>query len=531
MPYSCFYLGVWGIYYIPMQTILFLPSRVIFILLSVALSTVDASAEANRVALHHILLAPQSTAEEVAADPTKNHVATILFQFDQVAPTPRIFSIHNPELLVIDFTSIRSDSVSLPELLPKPLQQIQLASSEDKTRIVISTLAPLFYRLQYEAHSLRLSLYEQKSVTTSTESAGPAEPVIVEELPITVTPDHAPPEPHVPEVVTEIIQLHYSRASDLKKTLESGQQNPLLSKEGILGVDERTNSLLIRDTIENLRQIRKLIKELDTPSKQVLIESRIVIATDDFSHELGARLGLTHLESAQNQWGFSLSGSSEAADSALSGTTPGVTGDANRLSVNMPVANPTGRVGLTLAKLATGSLIDLELSAAQIDGKTEIIASPRIITSDGYEATIQQGVQIPYRSDTLSGGTDINFKDAVMELRVTPQITPDHRIILTLLVKKDAVGAILCSGCEPSVDTREVKTRVMMENGETLVIGGIYEERNSQTENRVPLLADIPLIGPLFRSKSKTDGKDELLIFITPSILSDQNSGLQNLEH
>lgn len=503
-------------------------------LLSVVLSAAHASTGANSITLHDILLAPQSTAEEIATDPTQKHVATLLFQFDQVAPTPRIFSTHNPELLVVDFAGINSNNTALPDLLPEPLQNIQLASGDDKTRIVLSTLTTLFYRLQYEAHSLRLSLYEEKNSVASTEPSEPLEPVgptMTEEAPIVSAPEPALPDHPPTEVAIEIIPLHYSRAADLKQTLESGPQNPLLSKEGVLGVDERTNSLLIRDSRENLTQIRRLIKELDIPSKQVLIESRIVIATDDFSHELGARLGLTHLESAQNQWGFSLSGSSEAADSALSGTTPGVTGDTNRLSVNMPATSPTGRVGLTLAKLATGSLIDLELSAAQVEGKTEIIASPRIITSDGYEATIQQGVQIPYRSDTLSGGTDISFKDAVMELRVSPQITPDHRIILTLLVKKDAVGAILCSGCEPSVDTREVKTRVMMENGETLVIGGIYEERNSQSENRVPLLADIPLIGHLFQNRSKTDGKGELLIFITPSILSDQNGDLQNLEH
>jgi len=482
------------------------------------LSSTCVVAESGSVTLQQILLTDPSTIEKSAETPNRDHVATILFRFNQVAPPPRIFSAHNPELLVIDFPGIRSEVGSLPEALPQPLQKIQLATNSEKTRVVLPTPTPLFYSMQYEAHTLRLSLYKQKSSTTTPkpDKNKSAAPVISKPKP--------PRKPPAARLKTEIIHLHYSRAADLKKTLESGQQNPLLSKDGVLGVDERTNSLLIRDNSENLRQIRKLIKKLDTPSKQVLIESRIVIAANDFSHELGARLGLTHLESAQNQWGFSLSGSSAAADSALSGTTPGVTGDTSRLAVNLPATNPTGRIGLTLAKLATGSLIDLELSAAQIEGKTEIIASPRIITSDGYEATIQQGVQIPYRSDTLSGGTDISFKDAVMELRVTPQITPDHRIILTLLVKKDAVGAILCSGCEPSVDTREVRTRVMMENGETLVIGGIYEERQSRTENRVPFLADIPILGPLFQSKSKTDGKDELLIFITPSILPDQNS-------
>ena len=370
------------------------------------------------------------------------------------------------------------------------------------------------FNLLIEQHGLQLS--EQNGVLV----VGPSRDQ--QENPAPTTTSLVPTPPPL-EMRTEIIQLHYSHAADLKRTLESDQKNPLLSGEGLLGVDERTNSLLIQDSEEKLQQIRALIEQLDTPSKQVLIESRIVIAASDFSHELGARLGITHLESTQNQWGFSLSGSSEAADSGLSGTTPPISGSSGRLAVNLPVANPTGRIGLTIAKLATGSLIDLELSAAQVEGNTEIIANPRIITSDGYEAIIQQGVQIPYRSDTLSGGTDISFKDAVMELRATPRITPDQRIILTLQVKKDAVGAILCSGCEPSVDTREVKTQVMMEDGETLVIGGIYEERKIRSENSVPILADIPVIGALFQSNNETDGKGELLIFITPSILLDSS--------
>ena len=346
---------------------------------------------------------------------------------------------------------------------------------------------------------------------------------------LSATPQPSTEDPATePSLVTaapmkaEIIPLHYANATNLKKTLESDQKNPLLSENGRLGVDERTNALLIQESEPRLREIRELIAQLDTPAKQVLIESRIVIASDDFTHELGSRLGVTHLQSTQSQWGFSLSGSSEAANSALNGATPGISGESSRLAVNLPATSATGRIGLTLAKLASGSLIDLELSAAQIEGKTEIIASPRIITANGYEATIQQGVQIPYRSDTLSGGTDVSFKDAVMELRVAPQITPDHRIILSLRVKKDAVGAILCNNCEPSVDTREVKTRVMIEDGETLVIGGIYEQRKSKSESRVPLLADLPLIGPLFRNRASTNGKDELLIFITPSILQPQ---------
>jgi type IV pilus assembly protein PilQ len=359
----------------------------------------------------------------------------------------------------------------------------------------------------------RLQLTEQSGI------------LVVSPPPVDSTAAEVAPEPPAIETITEMktvmIPLHYANAADLKKTLESGDKNPLLSAHGVLGVDERTNTLIIQEQEERIKPIRRLIEQLDISSKQVLIESRIVIASNDFSSELGVRLGLTHLESSPQQWGFSLSGSSEAANQALSGTTPAISGGENRLAVNLPITAAAGRIGLTLAKLSSGSLIDLELSAAQLEGKTEIVASPRILTSDGYEATIQQGVQIPYRSDTLSGGTDVSFKDAVMELRVTPQITPDHQIIMSLQVKKDAVGAIFCDNCEPSVDTREVKTRVMIGDGETLVIGGIYEERKTDSVNRVPLLADLPIIGQLFRSQRESDGKGELLIFITPTILSE----------
>ena len=522
----------------------------------------------------------------------ENSIATLLFHFARPAPTPRLFSIHATQQLVIDFPNSGLEPELSPPQTAPPLKGIEVASNGERVRSVVSMQEPLLYRILNRGQTLQLSLFRESDTQHLQPSTGGGglinlslerEPVadalrkiagsagqnlilngdiagtttlqlrqvhwrdafnllieqnrlqLLEQGEILVVSGaQQPPEPleptpaasEVPSVAqkvhTEIIPLHYSDAADLKRTLESDQKNPLLSQSGVLGVDERTNSLLIQESEDRLEQIRTLIRQLDTPSRQVLIESRIVIAADDFSHELGARLGFTHLDSAQEQWGFSLSGSSEAADSALSGNRPGIGGDSSRLSVNLPATSPAGRIGLTLAKLSTGSLIDLELSAAQIEGRTEIIASPQIITSDGYEAIIQQGVQIPYRSDTLSGGTDISFKDAVMELRVTPQITPDHRIILTLRVKKDAVGAILCSGCEPSVDTREVKTRVMMDDGETLVIGGIYEERKSSSENRVPLLADLPVIGSLFQNQSETDGKGELLIFITPSILPEE---------
>ncbi|MBT3308150.1 MAG: type IV pilus secretin PilQ [Gammaproteobacteria bacterium] len=538
----------------------------------------SASLAAPRITLNQL----QLHNEPPATLPTLSgkHYATFALEFEQQVPLPNLFTLNDGQKLILDLPE--TDNRAAPPSLKQGgiIENLTIANNHHATRILFDLLRPLSYQLHQSENTLYLTLFEPR---TASQTASPKitrinlsleqEPLSsalqkiaqdagqnlilngeitgttsiqlqqvhwraafelliqqhqlqLEERDGVLLVSPPIPEPSTPATTaipalpaslkTELIPLHYADAADLKQTLESNQKNPLLSEHGVLGIDERTNTLLIQDEAERMEQIRTLIKQLDTPSKQVLIESRIVIAANDFSSELGARLGVSHLEATQQQWGFSLSGSSEAANSALSGTTPVLD---QRLSVNLPVAAAAGRVGLTLAKLSTGSLIDLELSAAQLEGKTEIVATPRIITSNGYEASIQQGVQIPYRSDTLSGGTDVSFKDAVMELKVTPQITPDHQIILTLQVKKDAVGGILCNNCEPSVDTREVKTRVMIGDGETLVIGGIYEERKTGAENRIPLLADLPIIGPLFKNRRETDGQGELLIFITPSIL------------
>jgi type IV pilus assembly protein PilQ len=525
------------------------------------------------IALCYLMVTASATAEyQLDAIVWERPQLTLSFQGESA--DPQLFQIAASRQLVIDLPKT-VNRAQPPTLTPGPLEQITIAESGSTTRILLQLDELLPYQLQRQPGRIALSLLppaadpshrldlmlESEPLTTTLrniasragqnlilngEISGTASlqlrqthwrdafDLLVAQHQLQLTEENGilvvsppavapatvgtePAEPAAPPMITEIIPLHYADAADLKQTLESSQKNPLLSQQGVLGIDERTNSLLVQESEQRLTQIRALIRQLDIPSRQVLIESRIVIAANEFSNELGARLGITHLQSAQQQWGFSLSGSADAANSALSGTTPGVTGSDSRLAVNLPATIATGRIGLTLAKLASGSLIDLELSAAQIEGK--IIANPRIITANGYEAMIQQGVQIPYRSDTLSGGTDVSFKDAVMELKVTPQITPDDQIILTLQVKKDAVGAILCNNCEPSVDTREVKTRVMIGDGETLVIGGIYEERKTDSENRVPLLSELPLIGRLFQSQRQSDGRGELLIFITPSIL------------
>lgn len=520
--------------------------------------------------------------------PDGTHHLTLLLEFNHPPPQPILFTLQRGRELIVDLPETDSKVGQSKKPIDTVVEKLTIAHNRVATRLLLSLQRPLSYQLQQDENRLYLSLFtprttdqtrnsdqinlklEQVPLTAAlqqiAQQAG-QNLIINGEISGTASielqqvhwrdafnllvrqhrlqleeengilllspaatehelddPAGTPAAPQAPPLRTELIPLRYADAADLKQTLESNQKNPLLSERGVLGIDARTNTLLIQDEAPRLETVRKLITQLDTPSRQVLIESRIVIAANDFSSELGARLGITHLQEAQQQWGFSLSGSSEAANSALSGVTPGLGSDSSRLAVTLPVTAAAGRIGLTLAKLSSGSLIDLELSAAQLEGKTEIVATPRIITSNGYEASIQQGVQIPYRSDTLSGGTDVSFKDAVMELKVTPQITPDGQIILTLQVKKDAVGVIYCDNCEPSVDTREVKTRVMIGDGETLVIGGIYEERKTDSENRVPLLAELPLVGPLFKNRRETDGRGELMIFITPSILQQSNA-------
>ncbi|MGD8573490.1 MAG: type IV pilus secretin PilQ, partial [Gammaproteobacteria bacterium] len=278
-------------------------------------------------------------------------------------------------------------------------------------------------------------------------------------------------------------------------------------------------------------QIRKLINRLDVPVRQVQIESRIVIANNDFSRDLGVRFGVTGARQNGNDGLVSISGSAEGTDtmtgSAISNinsggnplpvTTPSL-GD--RLNVNLPTDNPAGRVALAI--LNSDYLVDLELSAMQAEGQGEVVSSPRVITANQKEASIEQGVEIPYQQSSSSGATNTQFKKAVLSLKVTPQITPDDRVIMDLAVNKDSIGQEVASaqgGRVPSIDTRKVNTQVLVDNGQTVVLGGIFETTRRTTTSKVPLLGDLPGLGALFRSTRKTSNKDELLIFVTPRIL------------
>jgi type IV pilus assembly protein PilQ len=329
-------------------------------------------------------------------------------------------------------------------------------------------------------------------------------------------------------VHSEFLQVNYAKVADLAKLIKSNNaKESMLSARGSLTTDDRTNTLLVQDTAERLTDIRRLVQTLDVPIRQVLIEARIVVVSDTFERDLGAKLGISTTGSAGANL-FSVSGSavgsdsivSSAATGASSSTALGTAALANRYQVNLPAANVNGSFGVSL--LSGSHLIDLELSAAENEGKSETISSPRIITANQKQATIMQGVEIPYQESASSGATTTQFKNAVLSLKVTPLITPDNRVVLDLDVSDDTVGSNVASatgGSVPSIDTREITTQVLVNDGQTVVLGGILETVKSKSADKVPFLADIPVLGNLFKNSININNKTELLIFITPKIL------------
>ncbi len=322
-----------------------------------------------------------------------------------------------------------------------------------------------------------------------------------------------------------------SSSSNSSSSSSSTNATGILSSRGSVIVDERTNTLIVKDTEKVIREVRKMLKKLDVPVRQVMISSRIVIATDEFTRELGSRFGVTHAAASSN--GFNAtSGSFKATDSiAASGLSniaaggsakpfniPTGTNAANRLNVNLGVTGATaGRIAFAI--LSGSSLIDLEISALQAENEGEIVSSPRVITADRHTAHIEQGVEIPYLSAASSGATQVQFKKAVLSIKVTPQITPDDRVIMDLTVNKDSVGTIFAG--VPSIDTREVSTQVLVNNGDTVVLGGIYEQTKQHKVDKVPFFGDIPVLGYFFKHTLKSNQKRELLIFVTPKIIKD----------
>ncbi|MCK8046278.1 type IV pilus secretin PilQ family protein [Shewanella sp. 1CM18E] len=314
---------------------------------------------------------------------------------------------------------------------------------------------------------------------------------------------------------SEYLQINYAKATDIAGLLKS-EDSSLLSARGSVAVDERTNTLLVKDTEETLENIHRLIEVLDIPIKQVLIEARMVTVKDDVSEDLGVRWGIT-----DQQGDKGTSGSLEGANDIANGTIPSI-GD--RLNVNLPaaVANPTS-IAFHVAKLADGTVLDLELSALEQENKGEIIASPRITTSNQKAAFIEQGVEIPYVEASSSGATTVTFKKAVLSLRVTPQITPDNRVILDLEITQDSQGKTVDTptGQAVSIDTQRIGTQVLVDHGETIVLGGIYQQQLISRVSKVPILGDIPYLGFMFRNTSDKNERQELLIFVTPKIVSE----------
>ncbi len=330
---------------------------------------------------------------------------------------------------------------------------------------------------------------------------------------------------------SELIQVNYAKAQDMADLIK-GKESALLSPRGSVSVDIRTNTLLVLDTPEKLTELRRLISQLDIPVRQVLIESRIVIASDGFSKDLGIRFGAT---GTRQQGGtvFATTASANGTNTIVNSATTNLQtssspfpvalpGLSDRLNVNLPVTAPTGQIALAI--LGSDYLLDLELSAMQAENRGEVVSSPRVITSNQREATIEQGTEIPYITPA-SGASNVPavaFKKAVLSLKVTPQVTPDDRVLLDITVNKDRVGQMF-QGI-PSIDTKEVTTQVLIENGDTVVLGGVYEQVKRNDKSQVPLLGDIPYLGALFRRTQRVDTKDELLIFVTPKILKESYS-------
>ena len=336
------------------------------------------------------------------------------------------------------------------------------------------------------------------------------------------------------DIVLRTKGLDKRRQDNVMAALIKSQGRSLLSARGNVAVDDRTNTLLLQDTAERLADIRRLVATLDIPVRQVLIESRIVIVNDDFTRELGAILGFTGITKNGANGLVTTTGTAAGTDQILGSglTNLQTTGSpfpvsvptgatvANRYNVNLPATTPAGSIALGV--LGADYMVDLELSAAQTETRAEIISSPRVITANQKEATIEQGVEIPYQDAASSGATTVQFKKAVLSLKVTPQITPDNRIILSLDVKDDSVGTVVVASGGinvPSIDTREISTQVLVNDGQTVVLGGILATTHRTDETKVPFLGDVPILGNLFRTSTKTNDKDELLIFVTPKIL------------
>ncbi|QIJ83707.1 type IV pilus secretin PilQ family protein [Vibrio coralliilyticus OCN008] len=317
---------------------------------------------------------------------------------------------------------------------------------------------------------------------------------------------------------SEIIAMRFAKAADIAALLSDSAATRMLSERGAISIDTRTNSLLIRDVAINIQAMKAIITALDVPVKQVQIEARIVSLNEGDLQELGVR------------WGFSSTNGSHSVGGSIENNLANLNlyGDSDSslddfLNVNLAATSVNAStIAFQVAKLGSDTLLDLELSALQRESRAEVISSPRLITTNKQLAYIEQGTEIPYLEAASSGATSVNFKKAVLSLKVTPQITSDNRLILDLNVTQDRPGQVVKTGTGEAVaiDTQRIGTQVLVNNGETIVLGGIYQHSVSDTVDQVPLLGDIPLLGALFRRTYQQMGKSELLIFVTPTVVA-----------
>jgi type IV pilus assembly protein PilQ len=321
------------------------------------------------------------------------------------------------------------------------------------------------------------------------------------------------------ELRTESFQISYQKGDAVAAMLTNDKQR-MLSKRGSAVVDKRTNTVFVQDTPAHLDEARKLIKQIDVPVRQVMIEARVVEASDKFGRNLGVRLGYNSIDTF-NVNGNKVLGNvgantaTMAASPLLSTTVTPV----NTPNVNLPSAGTAGNFSMLLFNSSLSKLLSIELSALETDNKGKVISSPRVVTSDQTEALIETGTEVPYQQASSSGATNVAFKSATLSLSVKPQITPDDNVIMDIKVNKDSVGQLYAG--VPSIDTNKVTTQVLVENGGTVVIGGVYSQVQTTGVDKVPFLGDIPVLGYLFRRTAKIDNKDELLVFITPKIIKE----------
>ncbi len=316
---------------------------------------------------------------------------------------------------------------------------------------------------------------------------------------------------------TEFMQINYAKADDLAALIKA-EENSLLSERGSVTIDARTNTLIVQDAPKSLQSVREMIIKIDIPVRQVLIEARIVNADESFAKDLGVRFGFSR--AIRGDEDIKTLGGGNPGSTEFAGTTSFHTDGRENLIVDLPsTAVGSGALHLAVGKIGSW-LLQLELSALLAEGRGENIASPKVITTNQQEAVIESGVEIPYSEASSSGAATVSFKKAVLSLRVTPQITPNGKVLLDLQVNQDTQGALLVGGI-PTINTRNIGTQVMVDNGETVVLGGVYSQIRNKTVNRIPFFSDLPYVGFLFNRSGKTNSKAELLIFITPKILKE----------